>query len=273
MLTKLHHSPVRAAILAMVLPGVAGAVNATGFLEVGIYTSHVTGNVARAGIELAESHRDQALLAAGAVGFFLLGVIFAAVMVEFARRQERARYSIPLLVEALVLSALMGTTELHLSQRVPFVWTGLLAFAMGLQNALVTRISGAVVRTTHLTGIATDMGIELVRFTLWSRGELRAQRGGLARLRGLYRLFRNREFDRLWLHLRIFTSFLVGALVGPLLYLSLGAHSLGLPVLVVVCLAAFDAVRGLDPRHEQEHGEAPPGATASGTPSPDRPRP
>ena len=36
-----------------------------------------------------------------------------------------------------------------------------LLFAMGLQNSLVTRISDAVVRTTHLTGLFTDLGIEL----------------------------------------------------------------------------------------------------------------
>lgn len=34
----------------------------------------------------------------------------------------------------------------------------LLCFVMGLQNAVITKISGAVIRTTHVTGIATDLG-------------------------------------------------------------------------------------------------------------------
>ena len=46
---------------------------------------------------------------------------------------------------------------------------------MGLQNALVTRVSGAVVRTTHMTGVLTDIGIELVRMRAWVRDGPRGQ--------------------------------------------------------------------------------------------------
>jgi len=271
-LTVLRKNPIKAALLVNALPWVAGAVNATGFLEVGVYTSHVTGNVARAGVELAENKLDIATGAFGAVACFFTGVLFAASVMELARRHARARYSIPLLVEALVLSGLMGSTELGHSQQAPFAWTGMLAFAMGLQNALVTRLSGAVVRTTHLTGVTTDMGIELVRVLLWGRDELRAQRGGVAQLRQLFHLFRHRELDRLWLHTRIFTSFLIGAVVGPFLYLHVGAHAMALPVLILIGLAAFDAFLGLDPWHGSDsHKEAllhQAEPTASGTPAP-----
>jgi uncharacterized membrane protein YoaK (UPF0700 family) len=37
----------------------------------------------------------------------------------------------------------------------------MLAFAMGLQNAAVASTTGLSVRTTHLTGPATDLGIHL----------------------------------------------------------------------------------------------------------------
>ncbi|WP_316568022.1 DUF1275 family protein [Myxococcus sp. MxC21-1] len=46
---------------------------------------------------------------------------------------------------------------------------------MGLQNALVTRVSGAVVRTTHITGILTDIGIQVVRLGSWLREGTRGQ--------------------------------------------------------------------------------------------------
>ncbi len=39
----------------------------------------------------------------------------------------------------------------------------LLCFTMGLQNAIITKISDAVIRTTHLTGMVTDIGIVLGR--------------------------------------------------------------------------------------------------------------
>ena len=45
---------------------------------------------------------------------------------------------------------------------------------MGMQNSLVTRLSGAVVRTTHLTGVVTDLGIEAARWYRWHRAKLRA---------------------------------------------------------------------------------------------------
>jgi uncharacterized membrane protein YoaK (UPF0700 family) len=51
----------------------------------------------------------------------------------------------------------------------------MLCFIMGLQNATVTKISGARIRTTHVTGIVTNMGIELGKLLYWNRGPARSQ--------------------------------------------------------------------------------------------------
>ena len=72
---------------------------------------------------------------------------------------------VPLLVEAMLI-ALFALLSIHSEKHWRFQHQELeatLCFAMGLQNAMVTRLSGAVVRTTHLTGITTDLGIKLVR--------------------------------------------------------------------------------------------------------------
>ena len=45
----------------------------------------------------------------------------------------------------------------------------LLCFIMGLQNATITKLSGAEIRTTHMTGIVTDLGIELGKLFYWNR--------------------------------------------------------------------------------------------------------
>jgi uncharacterized membrane protein YoaK (UPF0700 family) len=50
-----------------------------------------------------------------------------------------------------------------------------LAAAMGMQNSFVTRLSGAVVRTTHLTGVVTDLGIESARWFRYWRSQVSAQ--------------------------------------------------------------------------------------------------
>jgi uncharacterized membrane protein YoaK (UPF0700 family) len=44
----------------------------------------------------------------------------------------------------------------------------LLCFIMGLQNALITKVSKAEIRTTHITGIVTDIGIELGKLVYWN---------------------------------------------------------------------------------------------------------
>jgi uncharacterized membrane protein YoaK (UPF0700 family) len=56
--------------------------------------------------------------------------------------------------------------------RVVFVpaTVALLCFMMGLQNAIITKISRAEIRTTHVTGLATDIGIEIGKALYWNHG-------------------------------------------------------------------------------------------------------
>ena len=222
-------------ILAIMLPGVAGAVNASGFIALGVYTSHTTGNVARIGDELAQNHWEAAQAAAVVVGLFLLGAMTATALVEVAGRQGRPRYVVALLVEAMLL-ALFALLSIHSEKHWRFQHLELeatLCFSMGLQNALVTRLSGAVVRTTHLTGITTDIGIESVRTLFWVADRISGRHSAVVP-----------DLKRIRLHLSIFFSFLSGATLGPALYLLLGASAMLLPVAILLLLAAFDALLG-----------------------------
>ena len=119
--------------LAIVLSCVAGAVNATGFFLVGTYTSHVTGNVARIGDEIAQGNWATARYALFLVVAFLLGAMVATVLVEGARKVAgRAHYKSALLVEIGVLVAFTFFAAVGM----PNLWlTAMLCFAMGLQNA------------------------------------------------------------------------------------------------------------------------------------------
>ncbi len=83
-----------------------------------------------------------------------------------------------------------------------------MAYAMGIQNALVTRVSGAVVRTTHMTGVVTDIGIQLVKMMTWVRDGARGHGlGGLVWM--IRRLPTAEQFARTRLHLGLATSFIV----------------------------------------------------------------
>lgn len=150
--------------LGFVLAFVAGATNAGGFLAVQQYTSHMTGIVSAMADNLALGSFALVLTGAGALLSFLMGAACTAVMVNYARRHKLySEYALPLLVEAALLLC-FGTLGAQLSRIeglfVPMT-VMLLCLIMGLQNAVITKLSKAEIRTTHITGTVTDIGIEL----------------------------------------------------------------------------------------------------------------
>jgi uncharacterized membrane protein YoaK (UPF0700 family) len=150
--------------LGAVLAFVAGAANAGGFLAVGQYTSHMTGMLSSVADHIVLGHLALALAGAASLAAFLLGAMTTAVMVNWGlRRQLRSAYGLPLLAEsaALLVFGLFGAAiHLFAPLFVPLTVV-LLCFIMGLQNAVITKISKAEIRTTHVTGLVTDLGIEL----------------------------------------------------------------------------------------------------------------
>lgn len=224
--------------LVLLLAAVAGAVNATGFFAVGLHTSHMTGTVAAVGEMLASSRWVMARSALQVLGAFIVGAAAAAILLDASRHRNRGRHAPALLLEAGTLCAIGLWLYNHPDARDPTLIWGL-AFSMGLQNALVTRVSGAVVRTTHMTGVLTDIAMEMVRMVTWVRDGARGHgfRGLLVRLRALPSA---EQFSRFRLHLGLLLAFLTGCTVGPMLYLAHGPASLALPCVVLVLLAAFD---------------------------------
>src|SRR2546428_1885711 len=91
------------AILAFILPGVAGIINASGFFAVGAYTSHVTGAVARIGDELAAGHLWLAARFAIFVGCFFFGALISTLSVLYGKRVGWSPYWRPLLLECGLL--------------------------------------------------------------------------------------------------------------------------------------------------------------------------
>jgi uncharacterized membrane protein YoaK (UPF0700 family) len=147
--------------LARYLAFIAGAVNAGGFLAVRQYSSHVTGIVSAMADNLALGNLPLVFAGMAAVFSFLLGAMSTASMVLWARRRAlESEYALPLVLEALLL-VIFGLTGRVFEGRSVIGAISLLSFTMGLQNAIVTKISGAVIRTTHLTGMVTDVGIKL----------------------------------------------------------------------------------------------------------------
>jgi uncharacterized membrane protein YoaK (UPF0700 family) len=214
---------------------VAGAANAGGFLAVGQYTSHMTGVVSSIADNIVLGNVTLALAGLGTLVAFLLGAMTTAWLVNWGlRHQLHSSYGLPLLVEAVALLAfgLFGAA-IKLFALVFLPLTVLvLCFIMGLQNAVVTKISKAEIRTTHVTGLVTDLGIELGRL-------LYINRSGLGD-----KVFARR--DKLRLQCLLITSFFTGGVVGALGFKHLGyisALPLALVLLVLVARSVLDDVQ------------------------------
>jgi uncharacterized membrane protein YoaK (UPF0700 family) len=171
-LTSHRRTPGTNQLLGALLAFNAGAVNAGGFLMVGLYTSHMTGFASMLADQMVLGNMTLALGALGTLLAFILGAATTAVLVNWARQRHlQSEYALPLMLEALLLLVfgLMGATLGHQTPFAVPLTVLVLAFTMGLQNALVTKISDAQIRTTHMTGVITDLGIEMGKLFYWNR--------------------------------------------------------------------------------------------------------
>jgi|SRR5690554_5910846 len=147
--------------LASFLSFVAGVVNVAGFLSIKQLTTNVTGHFALFINDVAEFEVWKGTIYFLYFFSFLFGSFTASIIIDIFKYNRKMNvYLIPTFLEAFIL---VGIAVLYRfpSIAIPDLIACLLLFAMGLQNSFVTKISNAVVRTTHLTGLFTDLGIEL----------------------------------------------------------------------------------------------------------------
>lgn len=227
--------------LAWSMAFVAGAVNAGGFLAVAKYTSHVTGTVSTLADELALGHMETALGAAFMVGAFIFGSFISTFFIIFYRTHHlESRYAIPLFFEAiwLLVFGYLGSTLTTVENPFDFyipTTVLLLCFIMGIHNSIVTKISHAEVRTTHMTGIATDIGIELSKFFYVHFGHFLH----------IDPQMKNEEVTanarKLKLHSVILLAFLVGGLSGAWAFKHIG-YKMTVPLACFLCFLAVEPI-------------------------------
>lgn len=200
-----HRTPSINQLLGGLLAFNAGAINAGGFLVVGMYTSHMTGFASMLADNLILGNVGLLLGALGTLLAFIAGAATTAVQVNWARQHHlRSEYALPLLLEAglLLVFGLLGAT---LNRQTPFavpLTVLVLAYTMGLQNAVVSKISASQIRTTHMTGVITDLGIELGKIFYWNRNQTPAD----------FQVRSNRI--KLRLYSMLLATFMAGGLVG-----------------------------------------------------------
>ncbi|MBP6097323.1 MAG: DUF1275 domain-containing protein [Methyloversatilis sp.] len=214
--------------LGLTLAFVAGAINAGGFLAVRQYTSHMTGIVSAIADDLALGNPVLVLGGLGALLSFLLGAGCSAVMINYSRQRDmHSEYALPLLLEAglLLCFGLLGARLSHVPGLFVPVTVMLLCFIMGLQNAMITKLSRAEIRTTHLTGVLTDIGIEVGKLAYWNRASATNQPVRADR-------------DRLIVLVSLVMCFFVGGIAGAVGFSHVGYVSTVPLALLLVLLAA-----------------------------------
>ena len=191
---------------ASALSCVAGMVNVVGFLGFEHQAiTHLTGTTSQLGMALVQRDWRNVGHLWGVLIAFCLGAVLSGLIVQDATLRLGRRYGVVLLLESLLL---LAAIPLFKQQQ---IWGALAAaMACGLQNAMATTFSGAVVRTTHLSGMFTDLGIGL--------GHL---------LRGLPLPMR-----RLTLSGLIISGFLGGGIIGAWLFLRFSYDALLAPALL-----------------------------------------
>lgn len=245
MLVSQAHSFTQQARLAITLAWVAGYTNILTLIICGTATSHVSGTVAQWGRDWVEGRWGLTIFTSFLLGTFLAGAMLSAVCTESGKRRGwESIYVLPVALQALLLAIFAVWMEFYghrtiESGRMLYIMTGLASMAMGLQNATITRISGGVVRTTHMTGVFTDLGLESVQFMYWLRD--RRKNSPPLEARALVRsMVIHPTARRLAMLGSVVGSFALGAGLGALAYLHMPHWAMYLPVAFLLWIVVRD---------------------------------
>ncbi|MBD1364115.1 DUF1275 domain-containing protein [Mucilaginibacter sp. ZT4R22] len=143
---------------------VAGIIDVVGLLAFLAFTSNVTGHVANLAKNILQQDIRDILIFGFWLLMFMLGSFVSSFVVRSLKHISTYRaHSVPIIIEIIVLLfvALYGNNFYNETQNERRIVIAALLFAMGLQNGLVSNISGGLIKSTHLTGLFTDLGGEL----------------------------------------------------------------------------------------------------------------
>ena len=213
--------------LASNLSFVAGIVNIVGVLNLATLTTNVTGHFAFFAVLFLKKDYLKAISYLLFILFFLIGAFVSNLIVEISLRKKiKLAHAIPLFFEIAILCFIGLSQYWFVIDENQYYIAYVLLFAMGLQNALVTQISQSTVRTTHLTGLFTDLGIELSQLFFYKKTTVYNQ------------LTRN-----IYLRLSIIIFFFLGCVIGGFLYTILKLEALLFAAFALFIALFYDNIR------------------------------
>ena len=214
--------------LAILLSFVAGLVNITGVLALKTLTTNVTGHFAFFAEEVMRHDYTTAFTFFLFTVFFLLGSFLSSFLQELiSLKNPDLSHIFPITLEMVILIAvgIFGTTSgiFTLDGKLTAFF---MLLAMGIQNSLVTNISRSVVRTTHLTGLFTDLGIELSQLFFYKNPE-----------------DRKKLKTSIFLRFSIISFFFLGCFSGGIIYQFLEIKTLFVAAFILLIAQWYDFLR------------------------------
>ncbi|MBB6185864.1 YoaK family protein [Rhodanobacter sp. MP7CTX1] len=197
---------------------IAGIVNAAGYMGFRHQSiTNLTGSTSLLGVALGTGDSGEAWHWALSIAAFVVGAVLSGLIVQQRTLKLGRRYGVALMLESLLLFAAVPL----LSANNP-VGLYLASMAAGLQNGMASTYSGMVFRTTHVSGMFTDLGIYIGQ-----------------RLRGL-----EVDTQRIRVCVLVTSTFLLGSVVGALLFRVMQERTLLIPaVLTGLCGLSYGVYR------------------------------
>lgn len=212
--------------IAIILSFVAGIVNVSGYLAFNQLTTNVTGHFALFVKAFENLEFWKSAIYFLYIFSFLFGSFVSSFFIEKFKESKRLNiYVAPTIVESVILISI-GLFSNFIDFKYPDLIICLLLYAMGVQNSFVTKISNAVVRTTHLTGLFTDLGIDLSQLFFQNEYHYRAKLKSNIKLR-----------------ISIILFFFSGGVTGGFLYSKYHLNTLILAAFILLGSLFFEKIR------------------------------
>ncbi len=237
-------------VLAAFLTWIAGFVDAVGYISLRhIYTANMSGNSVAIGIEWDSQNWPGMARRVWPVATYVIGLIFCRIMIEFgARERIRSIASIAFLFEiAFLAPALLAHSPAEA------IAVGLLAIAMGIQNAALTHFSSLTLHTGFVTGTLLKFAEQFTKYLTWVFDHIRTSPGPLGMI--MARSFEQRAFRIALLLALIWIAYVIGAFCG-----ALGDHAYQMKILIIpigglAVLTAIDLRWPLAIREEEDQAK------------------
>jgi len=212
-------------LLASLTALTAGMTNVAGAMACYLFTANVTGHAASFAKHLVQNKWFEMLAAFASLFMFLVGSFTAGFLIRSLEHKGAYKaFAVPFMLQIIVLVLVSfygissnGSTE----YQAELLAAGLL-FSMGLQNSTVTIITGGTVKTSHLTGLFTDLGVEIAEW-------LHPKAPNTDALK-----------NKLRLRLTILANYIIGGVVGGYLFVEFNFLVFFAIAVLLICVLAYD---------------------------------